>query len=193
MSEEEAEKMLLELKEKAELMVDLAYSSLIHDNKEIAEEVYELEEYVDRVNDELQKLAIEDTKKGELEVNEALAIIQLGISSEMIADAAREIADVQLREIKLHPVLKESLMESNEILLKTKIAPNSVLKDKKIGEIRLASETGMWIIAIKRGNKWIYDPSKNVVLKENDILFAKGDKEGKDHLIALAEGKERKI
>ena len=193
MSEEEAEKMLLELKEKAELMVDLAYSSLIHDNREIAEEVYELEEYVDRVNDELQKLAIEDTKKGELEVNEALAIIQLGISSEMIADAAREIADVQLREIKLHPVLKESLMESNEILLKTKIAPNSVLKDKKIGEIRLASETGMWIIAIKRGNKWIYDPSKNVVLKENDILFAKGDKEGKDHLIALAEGKERKI
>ena len=193
MSEEKAEKMLLELKEKAELMVDLAYSSLIYDNREIAEEVYELEEYVDRVNDELQKLAIEDTKKGELEVNEALAIIQLGISSEMIADAAREIADVQLREVKLHPVLKESLMESNEILLKTKIASNSVLKDKKIGEIRLASETGMWIIAIKRGNKWIYDPSKNVVLKENDILFAKGDKEGKDHFIALAEGKERKI
>ena len=193
MSEEKAEKMLLELKEKAELMVDLAYSSLIYDNREIAEEVYELEEYVDRVNDELQKLAIEDTKKGELEVNEALAIIQLGISSEMIADAAREIADVQLREVKLHPVLKESLMESNEILLKTKIASNSVLKDKKIGEIRLASETGMWIIAIKRGNKWIYDPSKNVVLKENDILFAKGDKEGKNHFIALAEGKERKI
>jgi len=193
MSEEKAEKMLLELKEKAELMVDLAYSSLIYDNREIAEEVYELEEYVDRVNDELQKLAIEDTKKGELEVNEALAIIQLGISSEMIADAAREIADVQLREVKLHPVLKESLMESNEILLKTTIAPNSVLKDKKIGEIRLASETGMWIIAIKRGNKWIYDPSKNVVLKENDILFAKGDKEGKDHFIALAEGKEGKI
>ena len=193
MSEEEAEKMLLELKEKAELMVDLAYSSLIYDNREIAEEVYELEEYVDRVNDELQKLAIEDTKKGELDVNEALAIIQLGISSEMIADAAREIADVQLREVKLHPVLKESLMESNEILLKTKIASNSVLKDKKIGEIRLASETGMWIIAIKRGNRWIYDPSKNVVLKENDILFAKGDKEGKNHFIALAEGKERKI
>ena len=193
MSEEEAEKMLLELKEKAELMVDLAYSSLIYDNREIAEEVYELEDYVDKINDELQKLAIEDTRKGELDVNEALAIIQLGISSEVIADAAREIADVQLRDVKLHPILKESLMESNEILLKVKITPKSILKDKKIGEIRLASETGMWIIAIKRGNKWIYDPSKNVTLKENDILFAKGDKEGKDHFIALAEGREGKI
>ncbi|HDM25357.1 MAG TPA: PhoU family transcriptional regulator, partial [Thermoplasmatales archaeon] len=126
-------------------------------------------------------------------VNEALAIIQLGISSEVIADAAREIADVQLRDVKLHPILKESLMESNEILLKVKITPKSILKDKKIGEIRLASETGMWIIAIKRGNKWIYDPTKNITLRENDILFAKGDKEGKDHFIALAEGREKKI
>ncbi|OYT57973.1 PhoU family transcriptional regulator [Euryarchaeota archaeon ex4484_162] len=193
MSEEEAEKMLLELKEKAELMVDLAYSSLIYDNREIAEEVYELEDYVDKINDELQKLAIEDTRKGELDVNEVLAIIQLGISSEVIADAAREIADVQLRDVKLHPILKESLMESNEILLKVKITPKSILKDKKIGEIRLASETGMWIIAIKRGNKWIYDPTKNITLRENDILFAKGDKEGKDHFIALAEGREKKI
>ena len=193
MSEEEAEKMLLELKEKAELMVDLAYSSLIYDNREIAEEVYELEDYVDKINDELQKLAIEDTRKGELDVNEVLAIIQLGISSEVIADAAREIADIQLRDVKLHPILKESLMESNEILLKVKITPKSILKDKKIGEIRLASETGMWIIAIKRGNKWIYDPTKNITLRENDILFAKGDKEGKDHFIALAEGREKKI
>ncbi|MCD6107883.1 MAG: PhoU family transcriptional regulator [Thermoplasmata archaeon] len=193
MSEEEAEKMLLELKEKAELMVDLAYSSLIYDNREIAQEVYELEDYVDKINDELQKLAIEDTRKGELDVNEVLAIIQLGISSEVIADAAREIADIQLRDVKLHPILKESLMESNEILLKVKITPKSILKDKKIGEIRLASETGMWIIAIKRGNKWIYDPTKNITLRENDILFAKGNKEGKDHFIALAEGREKKI
>ena len=148
MSEEEAEKMLLELKEKAELMVDLAYSSLIYDNREIAEEVYELEDYVDKINDELQKLAIEDTRKGELDVNEALAIIQLGISSEVIADAAREIADVQLRDVKLHPILKESLMESNEILLKVKITPKSILKDKKIGELSEDGEQGKVLRAI---------------------------------------------
>jgi uncharacterized protein with PhoU and TrkA domain len=193
MSEEEAEKMLLELKEKAELMVDLAYSSLIYDNKEIADEVYELEDYVDKLNDQLQRLAIEDAKKNELDVNEALAIIQLGISSEAIADAAREIADVQLRDVELHPILKESVLESDEIFLKITISPNSILKDKKIGDIRLASETGMWIIAIKRGNRWIYDPSKNVTLKENDVVFVKGNKEGKNHFIALAEGKEKKI
>ena len=40
MSEKESEEILLELKEKAELMVDLAYSSVIYDNKMLAEEVH---------------------------------------------------------------------------------------------------------------------------------------------------------
>lgn len=193
MSEEEAEKMLLELKEKSELMVDLAYSSLIYNNREIAEEVYELEEYIDKLNDELQKLAIKDAKEDYLNLNEALAIIKLATSSEMIADAARDIADVRLRDIELHPILKESLLETDEIFLKVRISPSSVLKDKKLGELRLASETGMWVIAIKRGKSWIYDPNKDILLKENDIVFVKGNREGKDHFLALAEGRERKI
>jgi len=193
MSEKEAEALLLELKEKAELMVDLAYSSIIYDNKEIAKEVYELEDYVDSLNEELQKLAIKDVKAGELEVNEALAIIQLGACSEAIADAARDIADVELRDVELHPIIKESVMEAEEVLVRVEVKSGSVLCNKKLGEIELASHTGMWIIAIKRGNKWIYDPSKNVQILEGDILFAKGPKEGVEHFLMLAEGKEKEI
>lgn len=193
MSEKEAEELLLELKEKAELMVDLAYSSIIYDNKEIAKEVYELEDYVDSLNEELQKLAIKDVKAGELEVNEALAIIQLGACSEAIADAARDIADVELRDVELHPIIKESVMEAEEVLVRAEVKKGSVLCDKKLGDIELASHTGMWIIAIKRGNKWIYDPSKNVKLLEGDILFAKGPKEGVEHFLMLTEGKEKEI
>jgi len=68
MSEKEAEEMLLELKEKAELMVDLAYSSIIYDSRELAEEVYELEEFIDVLNDKFQRLAVKDVKNDELEV-----------------------------------------------------------------------------------------------------------------------------
>jgi len=193
MSEKEAEEMLLELKEKAELMVDLAYSSLIYDNKEIAKEVYELEDFVDKLNTSFQELAIRDVKKEELEVNEALAMIQLGICSEMIADAAREIADVELRDVELHPIIKESILESKEVLVRVVISPSSVLKNKKIGDIGLASKTGMWIIAIKRKNRWIYGAEGDTILKEGDIIFARGAKEGMEHFIALAEGKEKEI
>jgi len=193
MSEEEAEAMLLELKEKSELMVDLAYSSIIYDNREIAEEVYELEDYIDNLHYELQKLAIEDSKKGELEVDEALAIIRLGSCSEMIADAAREIADVELRDVELHPVVRDTLLETDEIILKVDVKKNSVLAGKKLGEMKLATKTGMWVVAIKREKKWIYGADKNTLIKEGDILFVKGPREGMEHFISLAEGKESKI
>ncbi len=193
MSEKEAEELLLELKEKAELMVDLAYSAIIYDNKDIAKEVYELEDLVDFLNEELQKLAIKDAKAGELEVNEALAIIQLGSCSEVIADAARDIADVELRDVELHPIIRESVMESDEVLVRVKVSEDSILNGKKIGDIKIASHTGMWIIAIKRGKKWIYGIDKNTVIIAGDILFAKGAREGMEHFVALAEGKEKEI
>ena len=193
MSEKEAEEMLLEMKEKAELMVDLAYSSVIYDSRDLAEEVYELEEFIDVLNDKFQQLAIRDVKNDELEVNDALAMIQLAICSEMIADGAREIADIELRDVELHPVIRESILESDEVFVRTTIAPSSVLNGKKLGDMELASKTGMWVIAIKRNRKWIYDINKNTVLKEGDIVFARGVKEGIEHFSALAEGNEEEI
>ena len=44
MSEQSLEKNVLEIKDKSELMIDLAYSSLLYDNKIIAKEVYDLED-----------------------------------------------------------------------------------------------------------------------------------------------------
>ncbi|MDD3493326.1 MAG: PhoU domain-containing protein, partial [Candidatus Thermoplasmatota archaeon] len=95
MSEQEAEEMLLEMKEKAEFMVDLAYSSIIYDNRDLAEEVYELEEFIDGLNERFQRLAIRDVRNDQLDVDEAMVMIQLAMCSEMIADSARAISDIQ--------------------------------------------------------------------------------------------------
>ncbi|MEM2583171.1 MAG: PhoU domain-containing protein [Candidatus Thermoplasmatota archaeon] len=192
MSEKEAQNILLEMKNKAELMVDLAYSSVIYDNIELAQEVYELEDIVDELNDRLQKLVIRDAIAGELDENEALAIIQLAYCAEAIADAAREIADVELRDIELHPIIKESVLESDEVLVKVRVS-SSVLCGKTLGEVNLASNTGMWVIAIKRDGEWIYNVDKNTVIKEGDIIFARGAREGVEHFISIAEGKEKNI
>ncbi|RLF31879.1 MAG: PhoU family transcriptional regulator [Thermoplasmata archaeon] len=193
MSEKEAENILLELKEKAELMVDLAYSSVIYDNKKLAEEVYELENFVDGLNENLQKLAVSDAVAGELDVNEVVAVLKLGAFSEAIADAAREIADVELRDVELHPIIRESVMESEEVLVRVRVTEQSPLAGRTLGDMRLASETGMWVIAIKRGNRWMYDPDKHVEIKANDVLFVRGAKEGMEHFIALAKGEEKEI
>lgn len=193
MSEQEIQDILLELKEKAELMLNLAYSSLIYDNRKLAEEVYELEEFIDALNDELKKLAINDATTKLLETNEVLAILQLGSFSEAIADAARYIADVELRDVELHPIIRESVMESDEVFVRVEVADNSSLVDKTLGDMQLASETGMWIICIRRDSKWVYDPDKNVFIRRGDILFAKGAREGMNNFIALSGGAEKNI
>ena len=44
---DELDLMLLELKDTSELMIDLAYSSLLYNNRDIAEEVFQMEEALD--------------------------------------------------------------------------------------------------------------------------------------------------
>lgn len=193
MSEQEAEEMLLEMKEKAEFMVDLAYSSIIYDNKDLAEEVYELEEFIDELNERFQRLAIQDVRNDELDVDEAMVMIQLAMCSEMIADSARAISDIQLRDVELHPILKESILESDEVFVRETIAPSSVLKGRRLGEIELASKTGMWIIAIKRDGRWLYGIEKDTQLQEGDVVLARGVREGMTHFSALASGEDQEI
>ena len=193
MSEKEAEETLLELKEKAALMVDLAYSSIIYDNKEIAQEVYELEDLMDDLNKRLQRLILKDVKNDDLQVDEALAILRLAISSEMISDAAQEIADVQLRDVELHPVLRESLLESDEVFNKARVSTRSVLRDHTLGGLELASKTGVWVIAIRRKKRWIYGATEDTHVREKDILFVRGAKEGMDHFIRLAKGEDQEL
>ena len=55
MKEKTTEEIVLEIKDKSELMVDLAYSSVLYDNKTIAKEVYELENQIDTLYRTLQK------------------------------------------------------------------------------------------------------------------------------------------
>jgi len=67
MSEKTIEDILLEIKDTSELMVDLAYSSLIYDNRRIAEEVYDLENYVDTLHQPFHRKTLEDVQKKNIE------------------------------------------------------------------------------------------------------------------------------
>jgi len=188
MSEEEVKKSLLELKDNADIMIDLAYSSLIYDNAEIANEVYELEDESDALADEIQRNVIEDSKKGLLTTNETLALLRLASALEEMCDGAMEIADVELRDIELHPVLKLSIEESDDIFLRESLSESSMLCDKTLGEIRLASELGAWVIAIKRGNRWHYNPGKYTHLKTGDVLYMTTTKENRERILSIVRG-----
>ncbi len=187
------EEVVLEIKDKSELMVDLAYSSLLYNNKTIAEEVYDLENLIDELYENLQRETLEAVSKQQLTADSALTIMKLAKAGEEIADAALEIVDVQLRDVELHPIIRMSLKESDEVLSRVFVKKDSILCGKTIGELKLGSETGMTVIAMRHKNRWLYGPNKKTLVEPEDILFAKGPEDAEKHLQDLAEGKTMEI
>jgi len=193
MKEKNAEEIVLEIKDKSELMVDLAYSSVLYDNKIIAKEVYDLEDVVDALYRKLQRKSLEDVKNGKHSIDDALILLRIARAGEQIADAAQEIADVELRDVELHPIIKMSIREADVVFTKIKVEPQSILCGKTLGQLKLASETGMMVIAMRHKDRWLYGPNKNTKIDPEDILFAKGPEDGEKHLIELGAGLSNQI
>ncbi len=183
---------IIEMKNVSELMIDLAYSALIFNNREIAEEVKYLEERIDEAYSQIQEEAI---KKAIEDKNPygAITLIRLATSIEAISDSAVEIANVVLRGTEPHPVLRESIKESDITITRARVREESILANKTLGELNLASETGMWVVAIKRGDRWIFGPTENTKVLPGDILLAKGPIEGVKHFLRLCSGKDKKL
>ena len=169
-----------ELKNTSELMIDLAYSSLFFNSKELAEEVQRLEEYVDKLHTDFELLALTSGFRKE-EASGFLGLIRLGVATEKIADAAAEMAEVVLREIEPHPVLKLAIREAEETVTQVCVTEGSSLIDKTLKEARVPEETGMWILALKRGEKSLR-PKPDLRIQLGDVLIASGYSKGVEDL-----------
>jgi uncharacterized protein with PhoU and TrkA domain len=179
----------VELKDTSELMIDLAYSALMLNSRELAEEVQRLEEYVDQLHTDFELLALTSDFKKE-EAFGFLGLIRLGVATEKIADAAAEMAEVVLRGIEPHPVLKLAIKEAEETVTQACVTANSPLVNKTLKEARVHEETGMWVLAIKRGGKCLR-PKADSKIQTGDILIASGYAEGVEDLKKLASPEEK--
>jgi uncharacterized protein with PhoU and TrkA domain len=181
---EEIVERFVELKDTSELMIDLAYSSLLLNSRELAEEVQRLEEYVDKLHTEFELLVLRSEFKKD-ESKGFLGLIRLGVATEKIADAAAEISEVVLRGIEPHPVLKLTIEEAEETVAFAPVTENSPVLGKTLGEAQIAEETGMGVLAIKRGDKCIR-PKPESKIEEGDVLIASGYAGGVESLRKLA-------
>ena len=105
------ESMLLELKDTSEYMIDLAYSSLLYNNTDLAEEVEFLERKMDDLSDDIQEAIVNLGKQQPEEIARFSVILRLQMAIEDIANAAASIADVVLRGLGNHPVIQMSIQE----------------------------------------------------------------------------------
>jgi uncharacterized protein with PhoU and TrkA domain len=180
---EEIVERLVELKNTSELMIDLAYSSLLLNNRELAEEVQNLEEHVDRLHTDFELLVLGSGFKKE-EAKGFLGLIRLGVATEKIADAAAQISEVVLRGIEPHPVLQLSIRQAEETVARVPVTSGSSLAHKTLAEARIPEETGMWVLAIRRGSKYIR-PKPDSKIEAGDVVIASGYADGVENLKKL--------
>ena len=181
---EEIVSRFVELKDTSELMMDLAYSSLMLNSKELAEEVQQLEERMDQLHTDFELLALTSDFKKE-EASGFLGLIRLGVATEKIADAAADMAEVVLRGIEPHPILKLTIKEAEETVAQACVTADSQLVGKSLKEARVHEETGMWVLVIKRNDKCLR-PRGESRIASGDVLVASGYAEGADALKRLA-------
>ncbi len=177
---------LIEMKDLSEIMIDLAYSAAIMDNVALAEEVTVLEKRMDDLvyilNMNLM-LAARTNRDAE-----ALAGVQrVGALTNVISDAAGDIAALVLRGIKVHPVAREVFERTEENLEYGTLVEGSVLEGKCVDDLHLARRIGADIIAVKRGEHWLINPGKEILMGE-DVFVARGTQEGLETLMKAARG-----
>ena len=178
---------LIEMKNLSELMVGLSYSAVLFNSKDAAEEVLTLENKVNGLNYEIKKQSLVAARSVE-DAEKLTALLEIAEAAESIANSAKDIADLVLKGFKPHPVFKMVMEESQEIIIRTAIQKGSELSENSLGDLLLATRTGMRIIAIRRDESWIYGPNRKTILYEGDTLIARGTETGSEILKRLVSG-----
>jgi uncharacterized protein with PhoU and TrkA domain len=174
---------LVELKDTSEMMIDLAYSALLLNSSYLAEEVLMLEDSMDRLHTEFELLVLQGRGEPE-ETRGLLGLIRMGVVTERIADAAAEIAEVVLRSGEPHPVLRMVIQDAEETVERFIVADGSSVVGKTLKEARIPEETGMWVLVIRRGDRWIR-PRPRTAIQAGDVIIASGYAEGEEDLKKL--------
>jgi uncharacterized protein with PhoU and TrkA domain len=184
--------LFLEMKNLSELMIDLAYSAALFNDKELAEDVLELESRVDTLSYLLEieiMIAARDAEDAEA----LTGVSEVASAADKISDAAADIAAIVTQDIGVHPIVGEIFEKVEERLMRAKVNEDSILVDRHIGKLDLAARMGVDIIAIRRNKDWIINPKETKEIKCGDILIARGAPSGIREFKELVEGKRQKL
>jgi len=182
--------LLTEMKDISELIIDLAYSAVMFDNDEIAEEVKYLDVRMDKLNYDIRIMAMMAARTKD-DAEQLAGILQVAEAAESISNAAGDIANLLMLKEKTRPILPKILSKADEKIFRIEVSSKSKACDQKIGVLNVESETGMRIIAIRRGECWIYNPQSDTSLKADDWLIVRGTDEGYDDLRKFLKGELR--
>jgi uncharacterized protein with PhoU and TrkA domain len=176
-------KILVEMMTLSQLSIDIAYSSILFNNNELATEVSTIEDKLELLRANLTEKILLFSRKVD-DVKPLRGILQIAYSSEKLSDASKEISDIIFSGITYHPVFAYALRESDEIITRVVIRSGSKLDGKSMANFNFEVETGMDVIALYKikSEKWLYNPKGEILFEVGDIIIAKGDKKSEEIL-----------
>jgi uncharacterized protein with PhoU and TrkA domain len=184
--------LLAEMKNLSELMIDLAYSAALFNDKELAEDVLALEVHIDNLGYQLG-IEVMVASRGDPRDAEALeGVSRVAAATDKISDAAADIAAIVTRDIGVHPIVGSIFEKVEERLMKATVKQDSAIANKRIGKLDLAAR-GVDIIAIRRNKTWIINPKSSEHIFPGDTLITRGAPDGIKQFKDLAEGKNTQL
>src|SRR5438874_8680724 len=164
---------LVEMKNSAEVAVGLAYSALLFKDTALAAEVETLESRSDILHDELESWVLKAAPEAR-KTDELRGLLRLGYASESIFDAARDMTWLVEQGGDLHPVIQMALEESEEVATETMIESGSRADGHSLKDLQLETESGMQVLAVQSGRRWVYRPRPRFELQAGDRVSSMG-------------------
>src|SRR2546426_2048941 len=168
--------LLVEAKDVSELMVDLAYAAVFFNEEDLAEEVEELEEKLDGYLRRLRLFSMLAARSPE-DAEAMVGVLHLAGAIEKIGQAASDMARVVQARLGMPAELRRDLRHADEIVGRVRVREGAPSIGQSLRELRLPGEIGVWLIAIRRGSEWEFDPQAETVISEGDVLLFQGPEE----------------
>lgn len=182
--------LLTEMKDVSEIIIDLAYSALIFDSQELAEEVRQLESKMDKLKYQIRMGSILAARNPR-EAEQLTGILQVASAAENISNAAGDIVNILDIDVEKRPFLPLVLSKADEKINTVRVDPGSNIVGRRLGDLNTEAEAGVRVIAIRRKKHWTYDPEDGHLIKPGDVLIVSGVHDGFERLKDAALGKTR--
>ncbi len=156
------------LKDLSELMLELAYSAVFLHEKEFSKQVRVLFEEFKEVYEKAQKELAKTSS------HDAPYISRLLIYIKEIATNSVFLSDLSDFE-KMPFLIKNALKSSSNRIIEERLGFSSFFAGRTLGELDIKNHSRAKVLAVQRGDKWIFSPGENFRLKAKDLLIAIGD------------------
>ena len=169
--------LLAEMKDTAELLIDLSYSAVLLGDDEVASEVLKLEEKMD-VLQMRARMSVMLAVRSPADAESLAPVLGIVGAAEKISDAAGDIGKVVLEDVGLPEEMRAALPEAVETLVRAEVTTDSPYADRSLGDIDLETQTGVRALAIRREGDWLLNPGPTTTLVAGDVVLFRGPEAG---------------